>query len=139
MIRSGHSGYCLHVVTLVFVWVILSRPTNVFSQDQDSKKTQQETNVEKSASASPFRLELQGLFELMMVPGVDEIKRGKKAKLPESHWLAAMEAVRKGMAKNFDDMTLKEDRRAGGRHESHQNSLCYNRLAFICKWWSWAQ
>jgi len=55
----------------------------------------------------------------MMVPGVDEIKRGKKAKLPESRWLAALEAVRNDMAKNVDDMTLKEDRRDGGQHETH--------------------
>ena len=73
MIRPLHSGCCFHAVTIGFVLVVLSRPTNVFGQDQDSTKTQQETNVEKSASASPFRLETQELFELMMVPGVDEL------------------------------------------------------------------
>lgn len=53
-----------------------------------------------------------------LVPDVDEIKRGTKAKLPKPIWPAALEAVRTGMAKNFGDMTLKEDRRSHAPHES---------------------
>lgn len=52
------------------------------------------------------------------VPEVDEIKRGAEAKLPKRIWPAALEAVRTGMAKDFGDMTLKEDRRSHAPHES---------------------
>ena len=51
------------------------------------------------------------VVDLFSVPHIDEIKRGKDANLPVSRWPAALESVRKGMANEFVDMTLKEDRR----------------------------
>lgn len=41
---------------------------------------------------------LAGNLDEFSVPDIDEIERGKNAKLSASRWAAALEAVRKGMA-----------------------------------------
>ncbi len=98
--------------------------TNDQSSETDNKTTKPKANIEKNATESRVRRTLDSLvagnLDEFSVPDIDEIDRGKNAKLPVSRWPAALEAVRKGMAKEFGDMTLKEDRRhKTGAPESH--------------------
>lgn len=78
-------------------------------------------------------------LEKFAVPVLEDIKRGKTAKVPVSRWPAAVDAVRKGLAKEFGNMILKEDRRdESGASASHLlryrgensafdiNLLCYD-------------
>ncbi len=53
---------------------------------------------------------------LGFVPRLEEVKRDKQAKVPASQWPNALEEIRKGMAKRFPKMELKQDYR--GEHGS---------------------
>lgn len=59
--------------------------------------------------------------DVFSLPTIDEIKRGRNAKLPVQRWPAALEAIRTGVAKEFVSMTLKEDSR--GRSDARESQL----------------
>lgn len=74
-------------------------------KDTTDKSPQPDGNI--TSNPRPQRI-------LGFVPRLEEVKRDEQAKVPASHWPNALEEIRKGVAKKFPKMELKQDYR--GEH-----------------------